>query len=128
MSFQEDVFKAVKRIHLPASSNAIYLSMANDQTLAKLPAKVGREKVRKALYCLQHDRKVLTSEHDDNGILIYSLAGPIDDKQVKKIVPEELQPAHPQVAPAVQQEDLRSIMKDLCLSLAAAFHHAYTRL
>lgn len=125
MSFQEDTFKQIKKFHSPVSSNAVYLSMKDHPTLVNLSVSGGREKVRKALYSLLHERKVLTASHDLNGVLLYGLASPMTNNKDLTTIAEPVREIEP---PAASQDPLRIVIKDMLLSLSSVLLETSKRL
>lgn len=74
MSFLDQVFSQVCSMHLPVTSNEVYMAMKDHVSMGILSPAAKRDKIRKALSDLRHKRGVLTAKNDNDGLLWWDLA------------------------------------------------------
>jgi hypothetical protein len=74
MSFLDQVHHQVCNMHLPVTSNDVYMAMKDNPSMGILSPAAKRDKIRKALSDLRHKRGVLTAKNDNDGLLWWDLA------------------------------------------------------
>lgn len=124
MSFLEEVYAQVTMMHLPVSSNDVYMAMKHSDSLGILSPAAKRDKVRKALSDLRTKRKLLNSHTDSDGILMWSLT---DNKpNFKETVAPKAVRNLPEKVPDLPRYPTRNekMLKQLFIDLGQAFLRA----
>lgn len=116
MSFRDDVLKALKKMHMPVSSNDVYLAMRPfNNDLKNMPVVEGRAKVSQTLSDLRRKKNIIKSIHTNGGILVW-------DWNNEKAEPVETQSAY--IPVPVHKKSERAIVKDLLIDFADALRRA----
>ena len=130
MSFLEEVYTKVTSMHLPVSSNDVYMAMKHNQSFGVLSPAARREKVRKALADLRTKRKLLESHTNKDGILLWNVTGrPATFHETAKPKPAPVK-ALPEKVPSlpVEMSEQTKIIKHLLIDVANAFFSAAEKL
>ena len=91
MSFIDEVLTQVKKMHLPVTSNDVYMAMKNHESMGVLSPAAKKDKIRKALSDLRHKKNALTSYNDDDGLLWWNMVLPKGEiHQAPSRLPEKL--------------------------------------
>lgn len=116
MSFAQEVLTQLKKMHLPVTSNDVYMAMKNHESMGILSPAAKKDKIRKALSDMRHKRKLLTSYNDDDGLLWWNLVLPKGEiHQAPERMPEKL--------PEIPKEPCHTLVvhKQLLVDIGNAF-------
>lgn len=91
MSFIQEVLTQLQKMHLPVTSNDVYMAMKNHESMGILSPAAKKDKIRKALSDMRHKRNILTSHTDNDGLLWWNLVEPVKpSRRVLHNLPEKL--------------------------------------
>lgn len=91
MSFIQEVLTQLQKMHLPVTSNDVYMAMKNHESMGILSPAAKKDKIRKALSDMRHKRNILTSHTDNDGLLWWNLVEPVTpSRKVLHNLPEKL--------------------------------------
>ena len=122
MSFRDDVLNTLKKMHMPVSSNDVYLQMrSTNAELKNLTVADGRAKVSQTLSDLRRKRNIIKSIHTNSGILVW-------DWNNETTILEQSAPVKPapieSILVPIHKKSERAIVKDLLIDFADALRKA----